>query len=319
MIIGHDSHKLAKEPVAAAVAAILFAACATAPLKPDGAEQARTKLTRLQSDPNLATRAPQAIEAADAAVRLAEQPEADKDLGAYRVYMADRKVEIARAEAQTRYAEDQRVLISAQRDQARLDARTREADAAKGQIALARAESAEQKAAADQARAAGAEQKAAADQARVEADKAQQAAASSSQQVAEMQLQIEALQAKPTDHGLVLTLGDALFSTGRADLQPGAGGHLQRLVVFLNKYPDRTVVVQGYTDSVGSADYNQGLSERRAGAVRTYLIDQGISSIRLSASGKGASDPVAGNDTAAGRQQNRRVEVIISDPAAASR
>ena len=301
----NSSHRLARNLVATVVAAILLAACATAPVKPDGAAEARNKLTRLQADPNLATRAPQAIEAADVAVRLAEEPEADKELGAYRVYMADRKVEIARADAQTRYAEDQRAVITAQRDQARLDARTREADAAKGQVALARAE--------------GAEQKAAADQARSEADAAHQAAANSNQQIAELQLQVAALQAKPTDRGLVLTLGDALFSSGRADLQPGAGGHLQKLVAFLNRYPDRTVVVEGYTDSVGNDHYNQGLSERRAGAVRTYLIDQGISSIRLTSLGKGASNPVAGNETAAGRQQNRRVEVIISEPAAASR
>jgi len=315
----NSGQRLAKNLVAAAVATVLLAACATAPVKPDGAAEARIKLTRLQSDPNLATRAPQAIEAADAAVRLAEQPEADQELGAYRVYIADRKVEIARADAQTRYAEDQRVLISAQRDQARLDARTREADAAKGQVALARAEGAEQRLAADQARAESAEQKAAADHARADADIAQLAAATSNQQIAELQLQVEALQAKPTDRGLVLTLGDALFSSGRAELQPGAGGHLQKLVVFLNKYPNRTVVVEGYTDSVGNDDYNQGLSERRAGAVRTYLIDQGISSIRLTSLGKGASNPVAGNNTASGRQQNRRVEVIISEPAAASR
>jgi outer membrane protein OmpA-like peptidoglycan-associated protein len=79
------------------------------------------------------------------------------------------------------------------------------------------------------------------------------------------------------------------------------------------------VIIEGYTDSVGNDDYNRGLSERRAGAVRSYLVDQGVSSARLTASGKGASDPVASNDTASGRQQNRRVEVIISDPAAASR
>jgi len=185
MTITISGHTLAKTLVATAVATILLAGCATVPVQPDGAAEARNKLTRLQSDPNLSTRARQAIEAADAAVRLAEQPEADKDLGAYRVYMADRKVEIARAEAQTRFAEDQRVLITAQRDQARLDARTREADAAKGQAALARAESAEQKAAADQARS--------------EADTAHQAAASSNQQIAELQLQVEALQARPTD------------------------------------------------------------------------------------------------------------------------
>jgi outer membrane protein OmpA-like peptidoglycan-associated protein len=117
----------------------------------------------------------------------------------------------------------------------------------------------------------------------------------------------------------VLTLGDALFSSGRAELQPGANGHLVKLVAFLNHYPTRTVVIEGYTDSIGNDDYNLGLSQRRAGAVRAYLIDQGVSSVRLTASGKGASDPVASNETASGRQQNRRVEVIISDPAAVSR
>jgi outer membrane protein OmpA-like peptidoglycan-associated protein len=291
--------------VAATVAAILLAGCATTPVEPDGAAAARAKLTLLQSDPNLASRAPDALAAADAAVHLAEQPETDHDLAAYRVYMADRRVDIARANAQTRFAEDQRALMSAQREQARLDARTREADLAKGEVASARAE--------------GAEQKVAADQARGEADAAQQAAANSAHQVADLQAQVDALQARPTDRGLVLTLGDALFITGRADLQPGASGNLGRLVTFLNKYPDRTVVIEGYTDSTGNADYNQGLSERRAAAVKSYLLDQGVNSIRMTASGKGASDPVAGNDTASGRQQNRRVEIIISEPAAASR
>lgn len=284
----------AKLLVAAAVAAILLAACATVPSTPDGAAEARNKLTQLQSDPTLAGRAPQALEAAETAVTLAEQPESDRDLAAYRVCLADRKVDIARADAQTRLAEDQRAAIA-----------RGEADIAQDQAATARAE--------------GAEQRVAANQARGEADVANQAAASSTQQVTELRLQVAALQARPTDRGLVLTLGDALFASGRAELQPGAGGHLERLVTFLNRYPDRTVVIEGYTDSIGNDDYNLGLSARRAGAGRSHLIDQGVSSVRLTSSGKGASDPVASNETSSGRQQNRRVEVIISDPAAASR
>ena len=287
--------------IATAVAAILLASCATAPSKPDGAAEARTKLTQLQSDPNLANRAPLAFKEADTAVRAAEQPQADKDLAAYRVYLADRKVEIARAQAQTSLAEDQRSVLSAQRERARLDARTREVDAAKDQVVTARAESAEQKVVAEQARGA--------------ADAARLAAASSEQQAAELQRQVDTLQAKPTDRGLVLTLGDVLFTTGQADLKTGASGNLNRLVAFLDKYPDRTVAIEGYTDSVGSEEYNQGLSERRADSVKSYLAGQGIDAIRISASGKGESDPVSGNDSAAGRQQNRRVEVIISNPA----
>jgi outer membrane protein OmpA-like peptidoglycan-associated protein len=291
--------------VASAVASLLLTACTTAPVKPDGAAEARVKLTQLQSDKNLASRAAAAIKDAETAVRAAEQPEADKELAANRVYLADRKVDTARALAETSFAEDQRAVISSQRDSARLDTRTREADAAKGQVATARAE--------------GAEQKVAADQARSEADNARVAARSSEQQAAELQRQIELLQAKATDRGLVLTLGDVLFASGRADLKTGATSNLNNLVAFLNKYPDRTVAIEGYTDSVGSEDYNQGLSERRANSVKSYLAGQGIGSMRLSASGKGESDPVAGNDSATGRQQNRRVEVVISNPAAALR
>jgi outer membrane protein OmpA-like peptidoglycan-associated protein len=292
--------------IATAVASILLTtACTTAPVKPDGAAEARVRLTQLQSDPNLASRAPVEIKDADAAVRAAEQPELNKELAEHRVYMADRKVDTAKALAETRFAEDQRVVLTAQRDRARLDARTQEADAARGQAATARAE--------------GAEQKAAADQARIDASSAQRAAANSEQQATELQRQIDVLQAKPTDRGLVLTLGDVLFTTGKADLKLGATDNLNKLVAFLDKYPDRSIAIHGYTDSIGSEDYNQGLSERRADSVKSYLTGQGIGSSRITASGKGRSDPVADNDSAAGRQQNRRDEVIIGNPPTALR
>jgi outer membrane protein OmpA-like peptidoglycan-associated protein len=277
--------------IATTVTSVLLAACAAAPVKPDGAEEARNKLTQLQADPNLATRAPVAMKEADNAVRVAEQPQADKELAAYRVYLADRKVDIARAQAETSLAEDQRTALSAQRERARLDARTREADAA--HLAAANSEH--------------------------QADAANLAAANSQQQAAELQRQIEVLQARPTDRGLVLTLGDVLFETGRSGLKMGATGNLNKLVAFLNEYPDRTALIEGYTDSVGTEDYNQGLSERRADSVKSYLVGEGIGTTRLSASGRGERDPVASNDSAAGRQQNRRVEVIISNPAAAVR
>ena len=298
---------LVKTLVATTVASVLLAACAVTPLKPDGASEARNKLTQLQSDPNLTNRAPLAIKEADAAVRAAEQPQTDKEQGAYLVYMADLKVEIARAQADTSLAEDQRAALSAQREKARLDARTREADVAEGKVASARAE--------------GAEQKAAADQARDEAGAANLAAANSQQQNAELQRQIDELHAKPTDRGLVVTLGDVLFASGKADVMSGAAGNLDRLAAFLNKYPDRTVAIEGYTDNVGSEQYNQGLSERRADSVKSYLAGQGIGLLRLSASGKGESGAVADNSSASGRQQNRRVEVVISNsnPPAASR
>ena len=291
--------------VAAAVASVQIVACASAPLESNGAVDARAKLTRLQSNPDLANRAPLAIHAADRAVRIAEQPEADEQLGAYRVYLADRKVETAKAQAETDYLEAQRPALMAQREHARLTARTREADAALEAVAMARAQTADEKATAEQAQ--------------EEATAARAAAAGSQQETATLQQQIEMLQAKTTDHGLVVTLGDVLFTSGHAVLKGSSSRHLNKLVAFLEKYPDRTVEILGYTDDVGSTDYNQGLSKQRADSVKSYLVAQGIDSTRISTSGEGESDPVAGNDTAFGRQQNRRVEVVISEPSASLR
>lgn len=266
--------------MAAAMASLFLAGCASAPLSPPGSADVRSKLTRLQSDPNLADRAPAAIKEAEAAVRIAEEPLAKDDaLGAHRVYIADRKVEIAIARASTRYSEDQRAKLAEERAGARLDARTREADQARDDAATARA-----------------------------------SAADSAQQAEELQRQIDALQAETTDRGLVLTLGDVLFATARAELRADATNNLDKLVEFLNRYPDRKVEIEGHTDSVGTAEYNQGLSERRAESVKTYLVRQGIDSRRLVTAGMGEHQPVAGNDSEAGRRQNRRVMVIIENP-----
>jgi outer membrane protein OmpA-like peptidoglycan-associated protein len=268
---------------AAAIASLLLASCATAPMSPQGSADVRTKLTRLQSDPNLADRAPVAIKEAELAVRAAEQPLADDAedmaLGAHRVYIADRKVEIAIAEASTRYAEDQRAKLGEERERARLAARTREADMAKQHAEVARTD---------------------ADAARRDAE--------------ELQRQIDALHAEATDRGLVLTLGDVLFTSGRADLKVGAASNLNRLVEFLTKYPDRNIMIVGHTDSQGSDEYNLDLSQRRADSVQAYLMQQGVSSNRIAASAMGEQQPIASNETEVGRMQNRRVEVIIDNP-----
>jgi len=293
-----------KTLIATAVASVLLASCATAPVQPAGSAEVRSRLTQLQADPKLGSRAPLAIKEADVAVRVAEQPQADVSLAQHRVFMADRKVETARAQAETRFAEDERVSLGEQRESARLASRTREADAARTQVAAARADSAEQKLAADEARGA--------------ADAARVAATSSQSQATELQHQIDELNARPTDRGLVVTLGDVLFTSGQADLKAGATGNLNKLVAFLNEYPSRTVMIEGYTDSVGSEDFNQGLSQRRADSVKAYLVGQGVGAVRLVAAGKGENSPVAGNDSAAGRQQNRRVEVVINTPPAAA-
>jgi outer membrane protein OmpA-like peptidoglycan-associated protein len=118
---------------------------------------------------------------------------------------------------------------------------------------------------------------------------------------------------------LVLTLGDVLFTTGTANLNTGADTQLTKLAGFLNSYPDRTARIEGHTDSVGSDAYNQGLSQRRADAVKSYLVHQGIDTQRLTSTGNGESSPVGDNGTATGRQQNRRVEVIIPNSLVSAR
>ncbi|HYJ41949.1 MAG TPA: OmpA family protein [Steroidobacteraceae bacterium] len=279
--------------IGAAVAAVLLASCASTQ-RPAGSAEVRAKLTALQGDTSLANGAPVAMKDAEGAVVLAEMIEKDLALAAHRVYIADRKVETARALAVTHVAEQQRTALTEQGEKARLDSRTREADVAKNDALVARAENAEQKMIAGQAR--------------DSADAAQQ-------QALELQRQLEILQARPTDRGLVLTLGDTLFATGKSEIKSGATVNLDRLTAFMNEYPQRTAAIEGYTDSMGSEDMNQSLSQRRADAVKGYLVGRGVNSARLSSSGRGENSPVADNESAAGRQQNRRVEVVIS-PAA---
>jgi outer membrane protein OmpA-like peptidoglycan-associated protein len=123
---------------------------------------------------------------------------------------------------------------------------------------------------------------------------------------------LAALKAKPTDRGDVITLGDVLFATGRSELQGSADRSIDALSAFLAGHPERLVRIEGFTDSVGSEAANQGLSERRASAVASALSRRGVASQRVAIQGYGESFPIASNETATGRQENRRVEVIIS-------
>lgn len=125
--------------------------------------------------------------------------------------------------------------------------------------------------------------------------------------------EMEALQAEQTERGMVLTLGDVLFDLNQAELKPAGQRTVERLAEFMKEYPERRVRVEGYTDSTGAADYNQQLSERRAEAVRNALMLESIEPSRVELQGFGEQYPVASNDTSSGRQQNRRVEIVISD------
>lgn len=262
------------------MSALILIACAADPVSPENSAQVRSKLTALQNDPELSRHARMEIRDAEQAVELAERP-LDKSgaaLGAHRVYMADQQVEIAKAKAATRLAEDRRARLGEARGDARLEARTREADRAYADAAMARS-----------------------------------AAAEARSSEAEMQKRLDEMKAKETERGIVVTLGDVLFDTGSAQLRSSADDNLNKLVSFLTQYPERRVVIEGHTDNVGSDAYNQELSQRRAESVRQRLEKGGIAAKRMSVSGVGLKRPVASNNTAAGRQQNRRVEIIIEN------
>jgi len=132
-------------------------------------------------------------------------------------------------------------------------------------------------------------------------------------QLANARQELLDLQAKQTNRGMVMTLSDVLFDTGRATLKPGADRDLDRLAQALKDNGNTRVMIEGHTDSVGGDDYNQVLSEKRAESVADALQMRGVPADRYQVKGLGKSFPVASNDTQAGRQQNRRVEIIFSD------
>jgi outer membrane protein OmpA-like peptidoglycan-associated protein len=140
---------------------------------------------------------------------------------------------------------------------------------------------------------------------------AQAATARANEQAARLQSELEQLKATPTPRGLLLTLGDVLFDTGKAQLKSGANLRLDQLAQFLGSHPDRRIEVDGFTDSVGSTQLNESLSEQRAEAVKAALVQRGIDPSRIATQGYGPEYPVASNGDAGGRQLNRRVEVVI--------
>jgi outer membrane protein OmpA-like peptidoglycan-associated protein len=123
------------------------------------------------------------------------------------------------------------------------------------------------------------------------------------------------LETRDTARGLIINVSDVLFDTGRYTLRPGAREKLAKISGIILAHPGLKLEIEGHTDSVGSEEYNQQLSENRAGAVRDYLLQQGISINNLTARGLGETTPVASNETSAGRQQNRRVELVVSGEA----
>jgi outer membrane protein OmpA-like peptidoglycan-associated protein len=260
--------------------ALALGACASAPQPNAALETARAQVAAANADPNVAQydaldlqAARQDLAAAEAANNNRDEPQTDQ-----MAYIAAQTARVAQQRAAAK-ADDARIAQgTAERDRIQAQAKAREANMAVAQ----------RNAAVEQANAA-------------------------TVQSAQLQAEVDQLKAKQTDRGIVLTLGDVLFDTGRATLNPGAAMKMDRLASFLNEHPDRRVQIEGFTDSVGGDAYNQDLSERRAEAVKAALTMRGIDPSRIATEGYGKAYPVASNNDSGGRQLNRRVEVVIGN------
>lgn len=146
-----------------------------------------------------------------------------------------------------------------------------------------------------------------------EANQAKLSAEQAQARAAQLEAQLAELAAKKTERGMVITLGNVLFGTDQARLNAQGIRVAQKLATVLQQNPQRTVLIEGFTDSTGTAAHNQQLSERRANAVRTALLDLGVAQERIATQGYGEAYPIAPNDTAQNRQLNRRVEIVLSD------
>jgi outer membrane protein OmpA-like peptidoglycan-associated protein len=265
--------------------ALALGACVSTPQPNAALESARAAVNAAEMDPNVAKYAALDLDAAKKDLAIADDAalhHKDAEI-AQPAYLAAQNARLAQMHAAAK-ADDARVAAGqAERDQIMLSARNREVQNAKVATNVAL----------DQR------------------DQANQEAAQATQEAARLQAEVDALKAKPTPRGLVLTLGDVLFDTGRAELNPGAGRKLDQLAQFLNEHKDRRVQIDGFTDSVGTDSYNEDLSRRRADAVKSALLVRGIDSSRISTQGYGKAYPVADNNDSGGRQLNRRVEVVI--------
>jgi outer membrane protein OmpA-like peptidoglycan-associated protein len=256
---------------AAMAIAMTFAGCASTPTTNPALENARTAVRSTEADPNVGKYAALDLQAAKTELQEAEAAAMKHNEAAI--------AQPAYLAAQT--ARLAQIKASAKADDARVATGQTERD--RIQLSARTAEVDSAKLARDQA----------------------------TQKASALQSEVDALNAKPTDRGLVLTLGDVLFDTGKADLNPGASRNLDKLVQFLTEHGDRRVEIDGYTDSVGTDSFNVDLSQRRADTVKAVLVSRGIDSSRIVSRGYGKDFQVASNSEAGGRQLNRRVEIVI--------
>jgi outer membrane protein OmpA-like peptidoglycan-associated protein len=275
----------------------LIMGCSTTPA---ALEQARLNYQQMERDPQISQNAPVASYEASKALRRTEQEwqeNGNEEEVNHLAYLTDKRIEIARETARQKVAEAEAQQLKQEREKFLLESRTQEAERAR-QLAESRAR--EVQLAQQQAEARARETR-----------EAQRKAQAATNRAEDLEKRFADLKAKQTDRGFELTLNDVLFEFDKANLKPGATRSLTNVAEFLRENPERQITIEGYTDNVGSDAYNRDLSQRRADSVRDFLIQNGISADRITARGFGEEYPVASNDTQAGRQQNRRVEIII--------
>jgi outer membrane protein OmpA-like peptidoglycan-associated protein len=320
--------------VSSALLSIALVACASSPKKDLALEQVRAQMNELQADTALVAYAPLAVAEAERAVRAAETASGDKTQRLHLIYMADRRIQVARAVAQVEQleaelraneAEHSAILVRASKmeaERARLEAeRARlmsQATAEEADNAKLMAQEAQQREAlsaktAQQAQEEAEQAKALAESSANAAKLARQEANLAAEQAQSLQRQLENLQLRQTESGVVVTLGDVLFESGQADLKVEAETSLVEVVDLLQSEPEKKIRIEGHTDSVGESAANLKLSELRANSVQAALVALGVDPARIIAVGMGEDFPIASNETDDGRSKNRRVDVILLD------
>jgi outer membrane protein OmpA-like peptidoglycan-associated protein len=221
-------------------------------------------------------------------------------------------------EAERARGETERSKMEAGKATLKAEIAQREAERAKIETERLKMEAGKALTEAEQARAAAAVEAAQAAQAKLEAEQARLAAQAEAEKAArakadadQLMKELSELKAQQTERGIVLTIGDVLFATGKANLSPNANKSVAKLAEFLKKYPTRNVLIEGHTDSVGSDAFNLALSQQRANSVKEKLVADAVDAARITTVGYGKKYPVASNATKTGKAQNRRVDLII--------
>jgi outer membrane protein OmpA-like peptidoglycan-associated protein len=313
---------------------LLFSACTTAPKKDLALEQVRNQLEELKANDELAGYAPLALGEAERALRQAEMTKGSKTQRIHLIYMADRRIQIARAVAQHEQLEEESVRLGDERnrmlvkasqieaerarleaDQARMmsQATAEDAERAREEAVEAQQREAESARSAQQAQEEAAQARALAASSVTAADLARREADLALEQADTLRRQLENLQLRQTESGVVVTLGDVLFQSGETQLREEAMASLVEVVDLLQSEPDKKIRIEGHTDSTGNPATNLEISEQRSNAVFEALVSLGVDASRVTAAGMGQDFPIASNDTEEGRARNRRVDVILLD------